>query len=48
VKKHLQKTRNNGLVGLVLSLHHLFDHHLRCKAFPVTKKNTRTRLNLNM
>ena len=42
---HPQETMNNGLVGLVLSLHHLFDHRLNCKAFPVTKDITRTMLN---
>jgi hypothetical protein len=35
----------NGLVGLVLNLHHLFDHSLNYRAFLVTKKITRTRLN---
>ena len=35
----------NALVGLVLSLHHLFDHYLNYRAFLVTKEITRTRLN---
>ena len=48
VEIHPQKTKNNGLVGLVLSLHHLSDHRLTCRAFPVTKEITRTTLNLSM
>jgi hypothetical protein len=28
VEKHPQETKNNGLVGLVLSLHHLYAHRL--------------------
>ena len=48
VEIHLQEMRNNDLVGLVLSLHHLFYHRLSCRAFPVTKKITRTLLNLSM
>ena len=39
---------NNGLVGLVLDLHHLFHHRLSSRAFPVTKKITITRLNSSM
>ena len=46
---HSIKTlKNNGLVGLVLSLHHLSYHRLNGRAFPVTKEITRTRLNLSM
>ena len=48
VEIHLQETMNNDLVSLVLRLHHLVDHRLSCKAFPVTKKITRTRLNFGM
>jgi hypothetical protein len=48
VEIHMQDTNNDGIVGLVLSLHHLFDHHLNCRAFPVIKEITLTRLNLNM
>ena len=48
VKIRLQETRNNGLVGLVLILHHLSNYRLSCRAFPITKRITRTRLNLNM
>ena len=42
---HPQETKNNGLVGLVLSLHHLFDHRLNYRVFPVTKKITWSNLN---
>ena len=45
---HLQETMNNGFVGLVLSLHHLSDHRLSCRAFPITKEITGARLNLSM
>ena len=48
VEIHLQGTKNNSLVRRVLSIHHLFDHRLKCRAFPVTKEITRTRLNLTM
>jgi len=46
VEIHLQETRNNRIVGLLLSLHHLFDHRLTCRVFPVRKEITRTRPNL--
>ena len=46
VKVRPQESRSNGFVGLVLSFHHLFDHHLRCRAFPVTKEITRTKVEL--
>ena len=45
---HMQQTRNNDLVGPVFSLHHLSDHRLYCRAFPVTKEISRTRLNISM
>ena len=48
MKIHPQEARENGLVGLVLSLHHLSDHRLNHRAFPVTKEIERTRLNLSM
>ena len=44
---HPQEMGNNGLVSLVLSVHHLSYHRLSCRAFPITKKITRTRLNLS-
>ena len=48
VEIHPQETRSNGLVGLVLSLHHLYYHRLSCRAFPVVKEITITTLNLSM
>ena len=50
VEIHAQETKNNnGLVGLVLtSLHHLSEHRLNCRAFPVAKEITRTTLNWSM
>ena len=45
VEIYPQETKNNGLVGLVLSLHHHSNYRLNCRAFVVTKKITRTRLN---
>ena len=45
---HPQETMKNGLVSLVLSFHHLFDHRLNYRAFLVTKNITRTRLNLSV
>ena len=44
VEIHPQEARKIGLVGLVLSLHHLSNHRLSCRAFYVTKEITRTRL----
>ena len=46
VKIHLQKTKNNVLIGFVLSLHHLSNHHLRCRAFSVTKRNYKNKTKL--
>ena len=49
VEIYPQETGNNGLVGLVLSLHHLSYHrHDYGALFSVTKEITRTRLNLSM
>ena len=47
IEIHPQETKKNSLVGLVLSLHHLSNHRLGYRTFPVTKEITRTRLNLN-
>jgi hypothetical protein len=46
VEIYPQETRNNGLVGLILSLHCLYDHHLRCRTFPVTKGNYKNKVEL--
>jgi hypothetical protein len=43
-----QETKSNCLVSRVFSLHHLSDHRLSRRAFPVTKKITKARLNLSM
>ena len=41
VELHWLETKDNGLVGLVLSLNHLYDHPLSYEVFPVTKEITK-------